>query len=430
MMPSSPTTGSIDRHALSFIFVAVFIDAVGIGITLPVAPKLISALAHTNLSVAARFGGMLMFVYAGMQFLFAPLMGNLSDRFGRRPLMISAMAGLGINYLLVAMAPSLFWLFLGRFLSGIAGASYSTANAYVADITPAHKRSARFGILGAAFGAGFVVGPALGGLLGDISLRLPFFASAGLAGINAIYGLLVLKESLPADRRRAFEWRRANPLGALMALKRVPGLVGLGAVLVLVRFAHDANASVWAFFTMERFHWSMREVGLSLMAFGGMTAIAYGGLTRLLIPRLGEPRAIYLGLGAGALAFAGVAFSQTGWQIYALMPIFAVMALVLPALNAMMSKTVGATEQGELQGALTSLGSLTSVAAPPSMTSLFSWYTSPTAPIYFPGAAFLAASMCLLVAAAVFFGVERKIRAQDKAVRPAAEPLSDRLNPL
>jgi MFS transporter, DHA1 family, tetracycline resistance protein len=392
-------TQSPGKHALVFIFVTVLIDVIGIGIVIPVSPKLIAQLAHVDLSQAARYGGWLMFVYAGMQFIFAPVIGNLSDRYGRRPLLILSLLMLGIDYLIAGLAPTLFWLFLARFFSGIAGASFSTASAYIADVSPPEKRAGSFGLIGAAFGVGFMIGPALGGILGDISVRLPFFVSAGLALANAAYGFLVLKESLPPDKRRTFEWKRANPLGALAALKRFPGMLGLCGVLVLMRFAHDSGPSVWTYFTMLRFDWTMKEVGLSLMASGAITALAYAGLTRTLIPRLGEVRSAYVGLTAGALAYAGFAIATKGWMMYAWMSAFLLTALVMPSLNAMMSKLVSPREQGELQGALASLGSLSSVAAPPFMTNVFAYFTGPKAPVYFPGAAFTAASLCLIAAA-------------------------------
>lgn len=395
-------TGNVGRHALIFIFITILIDVIGIGIIIPVAPGLIAELAHTNLSSAARFGGWLMFVYAGMQFLFAPLIGNLSDRFGRRPLLIYSLISMGIDYLIVALAPSLMWMFVGRILSGIAGASFTIANAYIADITPPEKRASNFGMLGAAFGIGFIIGPALGGVLGDIWVRLPFYVSAGLAFCNALYGYFVLKESHPPRSRRRFEWQRANPLGAVLMLKRFPLVLGLTGILILMRFAHDASPSVWTYYTMLKFHWAMKDVGLSLMAMGLVTALAYGGLTRLIIPRLGERRSVYLGLLATAAGFAGFAFASAGWMLFAFMPLFALSSLVMPSLNAMMTRTVGPAHQGELQGALTSMGSLTSVLAPLFMTNLFAYFTGAHAPVWFPGAAFLAAAFVTLAAAFLF----------------------------
>lgn len=418
---------SSSKHALVFILITVLVDVIGIGITIPVAPRLIAELGHVGMSNAARYGGWLMFVYAAMQFVFAPVVGNLSDRYGRRPLLILSLMMLGVDYLIVGFAPSLFWLFFGRFLSGIAGASFPTANAYIADVTPPEKRAGNFGLLGAAFGVGFVIGPALGGVLGDISVRLPFFVSAALAFANGLYGVFVLRESLPPEKRRAFEWKRANPLGALMALKRFPAMTGLVGMMVLMRFAHDANPAVWTYFAMLRFDWSMKEVGLSLMVLGAITAVAYGGLTRMVIPRIGEVRSIYLGLFAGALGFLGLAFASRGWMAYAVMPVFALIALVMPSLNAMMSKIVSSGEQGELQGALTSVGSLTSVAAPPFMTNVFAYFTGAHAPIFFPGAAFAVACLCLIAAALLFRFADPSIGksgAADQASVLKSEPSS------
>jgi MFS transporter, DHA1 family, tetracycline resistance protein len=417
------------KKALAFILFTIFIDVVGIGITIPVAPPLIASLAHVDFSGAARYGGWLMFVYAAMQFLFAPVIGNLSDAYGRRPLLIFSLLMLGVDYLIVGFAPTIFWLFVGRVLSGVAGASFTTANAYIADVTPPENRAGNFGLMGAAFGVGFVVGPALGGILGDIWVRLPFFVSAALALLNAAYGYFVLAESLPPERRRRFKWKRANPLGALKALKRFPYLLGLGGVMILMRFAHDASPSTWTYYTMLRFHWTMKEVGLSLMASGAVTALAYGGLTRIMIPRLGEVRSVYFGLIAGALGFAGFAFATQGWMMYAILPVFALMALTMPAINAMMSRIVSPSEQGELQGALASMGSLTSVAAPPFMSNLFAYFTGPQAPVHFPGAAFAAASLCLIAAVVLFSLVGPRrgeaLHTGPRAAHQASEASSD-----
>ncbi len=250
---------SASRHALAFIFITMLVDTIGLGIIIPVTPKLIVELTGGGMSEAARWGGWLFFVYALMQFLCAPAIGGLSDRFGRRPVLILALAMLGVDYLITAMAPTIFWLFIGRFLSGVAGAAYPTANAYIADVSPPEKRAANFGLVGAAFGVGFVIGPAIGGLLGQYGARLPFYVSAGIAFANALYGFIVLKESLPRESRRKFELWRANPLGALVALRRFPAMLGLFGVTVLMRLAHDANPVLWTFYTMLKFHWSPRS---------------------------------------------------------------------------------------------------------------------------------------------------------------------------
>ena len=317
-------------------------------------------------------------------------------------MLIYALVSIGIDYVIMGFAPTIGWLFLGRFLSGMSGASYTTASAYIADVSPPEKRAANFGLVGAAFGLGFIIGPGLGGILALYSVRLPFFLSAGLAFANALFGLFVLRESLPQERRRKFEIWRANPMGSLVALRRFSYVLPLCGVIVLMRFAHDASPSTWTYYTMLRFHWNPAEVSYSLMAIGAVTAVAYGGLTRLIIPRVGEVRAVYMGLGAGALGFAGFAFSASGWEMYAWMPLFALMALAMPALNAIMSKEVGPTEQGELQGAIASIGSLTSIVAPLAMSYLFAFFTSAKAPVYFPGASFLAAGLCLVLGALAF----------------------------
>lgn len=398
--------GSAGGYALAFVIAAICIDMVGLGIIIPVAPKLISGLAHVNLSEAARYGGWLFFVYAAMQFLCAPLIGNLSDRFGRRPVLLFSLLAIGVDYAITGLAPTIGWLFLARTLSGMAGASYTTANAYIADVTPPEKRAQNFGLVGAAFSFGFIVGPVIGGLLGDISPRLPFLVSAGLAFANTAFGFFALPESLTPEHRRKFEWWRANPLGALFALRRFPAILGLCAVVVLMRFAHDANPSTWTYYTMLKFRWTAEEVGLSLAAVGVALMVVYTWLTRVLIPRIGEVGAVYLGFACGAVAFVGYAFSTASWQLYIWIAVFALLGLVMPAMNAIMSKQVGPTEQGELQGAITSVGSLTSIVAPVAMSYLFAYFTGPSTPYYFPGAAFLAAGACLGLAALVFAWVK------------------------
>jgi DHA1 family tetracycline resistance protein-like MFS transporter len=338
-----------------------------------------------------------------MQFLCAPVIGNLSDRFGRRPVLILGLTALGVDYLITGFAPTIGFLFLGRALSGAAGASYPTVNAYIADVSPPEKRAANFGLVGAAFGLGFILGPAMGGLIGEHwGLRAPFFAASGLAFANALFGFLVLKESLPPERRRRFEWWRANPLGSLIALRRYPDLIGLFAVLVLVQLAHDSLPSTWTYYTMLKFHWGPADVAWSLVAVGILTAISFAVLPRLLVPKLGETRAVWLGLACGALAYAGYALAPTPLALYAWMIVFAFGGIGRPALTAILSHKVPADEQGELQGAMASITSLTSVGSPLAMTQLFAWFTSSAAPVYFPGASFLAAAIFELGALALF----------------------------
>jgi DHA1 family tetracycline resistance protein-like MFS transporter len=399
------------RFALAFIFLTMLIDTIGLGIIIPVSPGLIAGLTHQNLSGAARWGGWLFFSYALMQFLCAPLIGNLSDRFGRRPVLILSLAMLGVDYLITGLAPTITLLFVGRILSGMAGAAYPTANAYIADVSPPEKRAANFGLVGAAFGVGFVLGPALGGFVGEhFGLRAPFFVAAGFSFANALFGLFVLRESLPPERRRAFEIWRANPLGSLKALARFPQLAVLLAVLVLVQFAHDSLPSTWTYYTMLKFGWGPGDVAWSLVAVGVLTAFSFAVLPRLVVPRIGERGAVYLGFAFGTVAYLGYALADKVWVFYAWMIPFTLGAVASPALNAIMSRSVSPAEQGELQGATASITSLTSVVAMWAMPTLFAWFTSKDAPIYFPGASFSAAAICEVGALLLFARAMRRGR--------------------
>jgi DHA1 family tetracycline resistance protein-like MFS transporter len=398
------------RYALAFIFITMLVDTIGLGVIIPVSPALIAQLTHQDLSGAAHWCGWLFFAYAGMQFLCAPLIGNLSDRFGRRPVLIGSLTMLGVDYMVTGFAPTIWWLFAGRILSGVAGASYTTANAFIADISPPEKRAANFGLMGAAFGVGFILGPGIGGFVGEhFGLRAPFFVSGGLAFANALFGLFVLKESLPPERRRKFQLWRANPVGALKALARFPALTGLFVVLALMQFAHDCLPSTWTYYTMLKFGWGPGEVAWSLVAVGALSVVSFGVLPRLLVPRIGEKRAVCLGLLCGALSYAGYALAGTVWVFYAWMVVFTIGGVANPALSAIMSGHVPADEQGELQGAASSITSLTSVAALLTMPNLFGWFTGPRAPVYFPGAAFAAAGVCELAALAIFLLAARRI---------------------
>lgn len=416
---SQPTAS---RFALVFIFTTMLIDTIGLGIVIPVTPKLISELlghavdAPNAMSQAAWYGGWLMAVFAGMQFLFSPLMGNLSDRFGRRPVLIVSLVALAVDYTITGAAPTIGWLFVGRALSGMAGATYSTANAYIADVSPPEKRAANFGITGAAFSVGFVIGPVIGGFLGEYSARLPFFVSAGIALANALFGFFVLNESLTPERRRKFELWRANPLGSLVALRRYPTLIGLIGVVIFMRLAHDANPSIFTYYTMLKFHWSPRDVAIALAAFGTLMAFVFGFLPRLLVPRIGETMAVVIGLSIEAIAFTGYALATSGLMMFCWMALWTLSGLANPALNAIQSKLVPTNEQGELQGALASIGGLTSIVAPPLLTVLFSYFTGPSAPVYFPGAAFLAAGAFAALALLLFVSVQPRLRA---AAKPA-----------
>jgi DHA1 family tetracycline resistance protein-like MFS transporter len=393
------------RRALTFIFITVLIDMIGFGIIIPVMPELIMELTGEGLSRAARYGGWLLFLYALMQFFFAPIIGNLSDRFGRRPVLIFSLVAFGFDYLLMGLAPTIAWLFAGRFVAGIAGATHSTANAYIADVSPPERRAQNFGLMGAAFGLGFILGPVLGGLLGEYGPRVPFFAASGLALCNAVYGFLILPETLPAEERRRFDLRRANPVGALAQMRRYPVIVGLFGAFVLYMIAHDANPATWTYYTMLKFDWTEREVGYSMGFVGLGVALVQGFLIRAAIPRMGELRAVYLGFALMSLSFVGFAFASAGWMMYAFIVPFSLGGLATPALRGIMSNRVPANAQGELQGALASVMSLTAIVAPLFMTQLFGYFTSDAAPLYFPGAPFLTAGVLLLGSIAVFAGV-------------------------
>ncbi len=384
------------RSALTFIFITVLLDVTGLGIIIPVVPALIMELTGEGLSRASIYGGWLLFVYSLMQFLFAPVIGSLSDRFGRRPVLLGSLTGFGLDYILMGLAPTIGWLFAGRFLAGITGASTVTASAYIADVSPPDKRSQNFGLIGAAFGLGFIIGPVIGGLLGEYGPRIPFFAAAGLTLLNVLYGLFILPESLAPQDRRPFSWKRANPLGTLTRMRRYPVLVGLSGALILLYLSSHATQSTWTFYTMEKFDWSESQVGYSLGFVGLMVAIVQGGLTRAVIPRIGARRAVVIGLLLYVVGFLGFAFAARGWQMFAWVVPFSLGGLAGPALQGIMSNQVPNNAQGELQGAITSLVSLCAIAGPPLMTQLFGYFTSADAPVYFPGAPFFAGALLVL----------------------------------
>jgi DHA1 family tetracycline resistance protein-like MFS transporter len=381
------------KGALVFVFIAVLIDSVGFGIVLPVFPQLIMDLTGVRVARAAEYGGWLAFVYSLMQFFCAPILGNLSDRFGRRPVLLFALLALGVDYLIMGCAPVISWLFIGRAISGIAGASWTPAYAYIADITPAEKRAQNFGLMGAAFGIGFIVGPAIGGLLGEFGPRAPFIAAGAIALANTALGFFALPESLPQHSRRPFVWSRANPLGTINQIRRYPSLPWMIGSLFLWQLGHQVLPTTWAFYTIAKFNWKPAEVGSSLAFVGVLMALAQGVLTRWLIPRLGGERsAAGLGLIVAFFTFIGYGLATNGWMMYAVSTATLFVALAYPAMNALMSQQIPADAQGELQGAVASASSLSSIIGPPFMTEIFSYFSGPAAPIHFPGAAFLAAA--------------------------------------
>lgn len=398
--------------ALIFIFITVLVDVIGLGIIIPVMPALIMELTGGGLSEASLYAGWITFTYAATQFLFAPVIGGLSDRFGRRPVLLFSLLGFGLDYILLGFAPTIFWLFIGRFISGITGASYTTASAYIADISPPERRSQDFGLIGAAFGLGFIIGPSVGGILGEYGARIPFFAAAGLVLVNMMYGYFVLPESLSKENRRPFDWSRANPFGALKQIKKYPKIASLVGVFFLVYVANHATQSTWTYFTMEKFSWSEMTVGLSLGVVGLSVVAVQGGLIKVAIPKLGNNRTVYFGLMMYVLGFLGFAFANQGWMMFAVILPFCVGGLATPALQGIISNEVPQNAQGELQGALTSLISFSAIFGPPMMTNLFGYFTSDVAPIYFPGAPFFLGAVLVTIAiiwATKSLGIKEKV---------------------
>jgi MFS transporter, DHA1 family, tetracycline resistance protein len=410
------------RGAFVFIFVAVLVDSIGFGIILPVLPRLIMQLTGVSVDRAAVYGGWLSFVYALMQFFCAPVLGNLSDRFGRRPVLLFALLALGCDYLIMGFAPVIAWLFVGRMIAGVAGASFTPAYAYVADITEPARRAQNFGLMGAAFGIGFIVGPAIGGLLGGLGPRAPFFAAGAIALANTALGYFALPESLPPESRRPFHWSRANPLGTLVHIRRYPVVTWLLGALFLWQLGHQVLPSTWAFYTISKFHWTSAEVGYSLAFVGLVMAVAQGVLTRVLIPWIGgERRAAAAGMAAGLLAYVGYAFVTQGWMMYVVSLTTFLFALTYPSMNALASQQIPANAQGELQGAVACLYSLSSIVGPPLMTQMFGHFSARSAGVYFPGAAFLTAAV-LTAGCAVLFARAMRFAPQRAAAASTASP--------
>jgi MFS transporter, DHA1 family, tetracycline resistance protein len=382
--------------AMGFIFITVLIDVIGWGIIIPVMPRLIATLKHIPVNEASKDGGLLLFVYACMQFIFAPVLGNLSDKFGRRPVLLFSLFGFGIDYLFLALAPTYSLLFVGRIISGITGASFTTASAYIADISTAETRPKNFGMLGAAFGIGFIIGPAIGGLLTGFGLRAPFYAAAVLSLLNWLYGYFVLPESLVKQNRRPFSWAKANPVGSLLFLRKYPALSGLVFSLILIYLAAHAVQSNWSFFTIYQFKWTEKMVGLSLSLVGVLVAGVQGGLIRVVNPKLGNERSVYLGLVLYSLGLFLFAFATQSWMMFAFLVPYCLGGIAGPALQSIISGHVPPNEQGELQGALTSLVSVTSIIGPLMMTNLFYSFTKSGAPVHFPGVSFLLGGLLML----------------------------------
>ncbi len=380
------------KWAIWFIFITITIDMIGIGLVLPVLPRLISDVSGADLAGASVIYGLLFVAYGGCQFLFGPAIGNLSDAVGRRPVLLLSLLGLGVDYLLTALAPTLFWLFVGRIVAGICGASYVTANAYLADITKPEERAQAFGLMGAAFGIGFVIGPAIGGLLGTFGPRVPFFVAAAFSLANVAFGYFVLPESLPQENRRSFDWRRANPLGTLRVFARYRGVVPLAVAMFAFFFAGSVYQAIWTFWGIARFGWSEATIGLTLAAFGISTAFTQGFLTGPAVRRFGEWWTMVLGLTMSLIATIGYGFAPGLLVVLALLVVHAPEGFVHPAMTALMSAEAPADAQGELQGGLSSLQSLALMLGTLFFSQIFGYFMQPAAVIVSPSIAYFVAA--------------------------------------
>ena len=401
---------------LAFIFVTLLIDILGFGLLIPILPKFVALLSGRGIIAGARDYGWLLALYGLMQFLFSPVLGTLSDRYGRRPVLLLSLLFSGVDYVIMALAPSLIWLYIGRILSGITGASFTAATAYIADVSPPEKRSQNFGLIGAAFGIGFILGPAAGGLLGTWGPRVPFWAAAGLAFANLLYGWFILPESLKTENRRAFAWREANPIGALRVLGRYPVVWGLTGALAVSSLASQSLNSTWVLFTTARFGWGVRENGLSLAVFGAVALIFQVGLSRLLLPLWGDRRTLVIGLAVGVAQYAAFGLATQGWMIYVITFLGGISFLAGQATQGLLSRQVGEDEQGALQGALTSLVSLAGIVGPVVATNLFAYFTRAAAPAQIPGISFgLAAVLTALALALSLRALRRPLPATSRA---------------
>ncbi|QBX99860.1 MFS transporter [Rhodophyticola sp. CCM32] len=397
-----------NRLPLVFILITVAFDAMGIGLIFPVMPDLIRSVRSADLANAALWGGILSAAYAVMQFAFSPTLGNLSDRFGRRPVLLVSMAVMALDYAVMAVAGTIWLLLAGRIVAGVAAATQSTAMAYMADITKPDKRAQNFGLISAGFGVGFILGPVIGGLLGGLDPRAPFVVAAFLAVINFAFGYIVLPESLSPEKRRSFQWRRANPLGGLQYIGKLPGVKILLIVMFSYQISNFVYPVIWAYYTQAAFGWSTGQIGLSLAGYGLSVALVQGLLIRVILPVLGESRAVFWGLLLNMACLVGYGLASAGWMIWVLLPISALGAIVAPAMQALMSRRAGPDQQGELQGVLASLGALSMIISPLVMTQAFFWFTRAGADPALPGAPFLLSAVLMLAGFTIFaFGSRR-----------------------
>jgi MFS transporter, DHA1 family, tetracycline resistance protein len=394
--------------AIGFIFITMLIDITGWGIIIPVIPQLIKELIQGDISEASKYGGWLTFAYAITQFIFAPLIGNLSDKYGRRPIILISLLAFSMDYLLLAFAPTIVWLFVGRIIAGLTGASITTATAYIADVSTPENRAKNFGMIGAAFGLGFIIGPVIGGLLGQFGSRVPFYAAAILCLLNFVYGFFILPESLSIANRRPFDIQRANPIGALLQLKKYPKLQGLLVATFLLYVASHAVHSNWSFFTIYQFGWDEKMVGLSLGVVGLLVGLVQGGLIRWINPKLGNEKSIYVGMALYAIGMFLFAIATQSWMLFVFLIPYCLGGIAGPAMQSVISEQVPANEQGEIQGTLSSLMSASSIVGPPLMASLFYFFTHAEAPFKFAGAPFVLAGVLMVLSAIIAYVSFRK----------------------
>ncbi len=399
--------GDNPKAVLGLVAFVVFLDMVGVGLIIPVLPGLVAQLGHTDNDGAAVIGGTILFGYALMQFLCAPIIGGLSDRFGRRPVLMATLVAMAIDYAMMAWAPTLAWLFAGRLISGAMGATWAAANSCIADLFPPEERGSKFGLLGGAGASGFVLGPAIGGVLGEFGLRLPFIAASLLALGGAVAGLLLFRETLPLEKRRRFTLARANPLGTILQMARIPLVIRLLGVIFLLQLAGQSQMATWAYFLIEQFKWTPLKIGLSVALFGFMLAIVQGVLTGKLIPKLGERRTAMFGVMFGIPSYLLLAYAGSGAMVYAGIVIGAFGGIAFPAMQALMSHKVDPDAQGELQGAVASMISITAIIGPLIMTRLFAHFSDGQG-AYFPGAPFLLAVALTLLGIGLYVTVTRR----------------------
>jgi len=409
------------QAAVGFIFATILLDVIGLGIIIPVVPQLLQHLMHitdrSDISAISKPAMYMTFIYAAMQFIFAPILGSLSDHYGRRPILLFSLLGFGLDYIFLAFAPTIGWLFVGRVFSGITGASITTAAAYMADISDEKTRAKNFGMIGAAFGIGFIIGPLLGGLLGEIGPRIPFLVAAGLALINALYGYFILPESLSKENRRSFDIKRANPIGSLKNLNKYPAVFGLIISLLFIYLASHSVQSNWSFANISKFGWTPKMIGISLGVIGLLVGLVQGVLIRFVNPKLGNEKSVYYGITLYAIGLVLFAFASQTWMMFLFLVPYCLGGISGPALQALISIHVPKNQQGELQGSLTGLQSLTSIIGPPMMIGLTSYFSIKNDPqhIYFPGAAFLLGALFMLLSAIIAYWVLKHDTSRSKA---------------